>query len=771
MMPTYQLRKVAVLGAGVMGAQIAAHFANAGVKTILFDLPGSEEDPNSLVKQSIKSLIKHNPPPFVTKEIANSIQAANYEQHLSLLSECDFILEAISERLDWKQSLYEKVAPHLSSQAILATNTSGLSIQALAESLPDQNIRERFLGVHFFNPPRYMRLVELIPHKGTNSNLIEKFGNYLISTLGKSVIVAKDTPNFIGNRIGVFSLLSILHHAEAYKIPPDIVDALTGTLIGRPKSATYRTMDVVGLDTMGHVVQNLQENLGDDPWHTHFKIPDWINTLIEKGALGQKTKGGVYKKVGKEIHVIDTKQGNYRLAQTKLSPEVQALFKAQTPAERVLAWRESALAEGQFLWACFRDLFHYCAYQAETIAYRIQDIDFALRWGYGWQQGPFEFWQAAGIEKVEQWINKDIAAAKSLADVPCESDFSLKQLPHTFQALTKQHYPQIWGDVECDEGKTCFENQDFRLWTLDNEVAIASFKTKKNTINNTVLESLQEAVKVAEKDFNGLVLWQRHGHTFSYGANLKDMMSALEQEQLDDIATMIRLFHQTSMSLRFASVPVIAAVEGLTLGGGCELMLHSAKGVVALESYIGLVEAGVGLLPAGGGTKELARRAANGPGAGLLQRVQHGFETIAMAKLSGSAQEAQQNGLVRDSDVIVMNNLELLHTARHTAQAMYAANYRPPMPQTFPVAGKAGIANLQAMLVNMREGQFISEHDYLIGSTIAHVICGGEIESHSTVTEQYLLDLELEGFMQLLNTAKTQERIQYTLTKGKPLRN
>lgn len=787
-MSVYRFKKAAVLGAGVMGAQIAAHLANAGVPVLLFDLPAEGADKNAIVNKAIANLGKLSPTPLAVKSVAQQIVPANYDENLESLRDCDLIIEAIAERLDWKKALYAKILPFVAPSAVLASNTSGLSINALAEVL-DESLHHRFCGLHFFNPPRYMHLVELIPCAKTDTAVLTALETFLTSTLGKGVVYAKDTPNFIGNRIGVFSILSILHHTAQFKMGFDEVDALTGPLIGRPKSATYRTCDVVGLDTMAHVIKTMADTLPADPWHAYFKTPEFLQRLIDAKALGQKTGAGIFKKVGKDIHVLDLAAGDYRPSAAQVAPEVLAILKDKNPQSKFKALRESAHPQARFLWACFRDLFHYCAFHLGDIAASARELDFAIRWGYGWQMGPLETWQAADWKQIAAWIAEDIAAGQAMSTAALPAwvdaiagvhgpDGSYSAAEGRFLSRSanpvyaRQRFPDPLLGERFAPGETAYEDDSVRLWHDGDGIGVLSFKSKMNTIGDGVLAGVQKAIDIAEQQFQGLVIWQTK-EPFSAGADLAGALASLQEGRIDDFRAMIAQFQATSQRIKYAQIPVVAAVRGMALGGGCEFQMHAARSVFALESYIGLVEVGVGLLPAGGGLKEIAVRVGmNPPNGDVHAGLKPYFEAVAMAKVSGSALEAKELKLARESDVVVFNAYELLHVAKAQARAMAESAYRPPMPpKAVPVAGRVGIATFKMMLVNMQAGGFISEHDMEIATRIATVLCGGDVDRGTLVDEDWLLALEREHFVALAQMPKTQERIAHMLKTGKPLRN
>ncbi|GAB1424077.1 3-hydroxyacyl-CoA dehydrogenase/enoyl-CoA hydratase family protein [Thauera terpenica] len=788
------IRKVAVLGAGVMGAQIAAHCANADVPVILFDLPAPEGEPNGIANKALAGIGKLDPAPFASRERAQYIETANYEADLARLGECELVIEAIAEKMEWKLDLYARVAPFLKPGAVFASNTSGLSITALAAGMPVER-RSRFCGIHFFNPPRYMPLVELIPTADTDAAMLDALEAWLTTRLGKSIVRARDTPNFVANRVGVFSILAVLHHTARLGLSFDEVDLLTGPRIGRPKSATFRTADVVGLDTLAHVIDTMQATLADDPWHAYFKSPAWLQGLIGKGALGQKTKAGIYRKQGKQIQVLDLALQDYRDSGGEVFPDVEDILKLKSPVEKFAQLAAHPHPQAQFLWSMFRDVFHYCAVHLGAIADTARDVDLAMRWGFAWAQGPFEAWQGAGWAAVAGMIREDVEHGRAMSDVPLpdwvfERDgvhspagsFSAAEKllkPRTDLAVyERQLYPdRVLGEAPLERGETLWENAGVRLWRRadqDARIGIVSITSKMHAIGDEVMDGMLEAIARAEIDLDGLVIWQPA--PFAVGANLQQVGAACRAGDFDLLDKMVAKFQRTSMAIKHAQVPVVAAVQGMALGGGCEFAMHAAHRVLALESYMGLVEAGVGLIPAGGGSKEfalqahaMAQRAAGGD---VFPYIQNAFQTIAMATASKSALEAVQLGFASAADDIVLNANELLYVAIRRARALAESAWRPPMLNpALTVAGRNGIATCEMMLVNMAEGGFISAHDYRVAKAAATALCGGEVDSGRRVGEQWVLDVERAQFLELLKSEKTQQRIAHMLDTGKPLRN
>ncbi len=797
----FHIRKVAVCGAGVMGAQIAAHCVNAGVPVVLFDLAAQEGDKSGIAKRAIAQLKKLNPAPLGVPELADLIQPANYDDHLHWLSECDLVIEAIAERMDWKTDLYHRLAPAIKPQAIIASNTSGLSITQLSQALPEA-LRPRFCGVHFFNPPRYMNLVELIPTIDTEPRLLDLLETFLVTGLGKGVVRARDTPNFIGNRIGVFGILSVFAQADKFGLSYDLVDELTGTRLGRAKSGTYRTADVVGLDTLAHVIRTMQEQLPNDPFHAHFGVPPVLAGLIEQGALGQKAGAGFYRKQGKAILRLDPAKKDYVPADASIDPAVAEILAQRDPAKKLKALHDSDHPQAQFLWAVLRDSFHYSAVHLADIAGTARQLDLAMKWGFGHAQGPFEIWQAAGWHDVANWITKDINAGKTLSNTPLPEwatrgpvweakgvhtqagSWNPREKRYegrsTLPVYERQvGAPRLVGEPASLEPVVVHEDDAVRCWTLPapqpQDVLIVSFKTKMHTLSPGVVRGIVHAVDLAEASFKALVIGQLDD-PFSAGADLKAMLPAFEQGGAQAVEPIELEMQDMVQRLRYAQVPVVAALAGMALGGGCELSVHCAKRVAHFETYIGLVEAGIGLVPGAGGLTYCARRAAeqqaqDAPDAPLLAFVKKFALSVATAQVSKSALDARKIGYLLQSDTIVMNRHELLHVALREALALAESGWRAPLPALFPVAGRDGAATLEAQLVNMKVGGFISDYDFTVAKKAAQVICGGDVDPGSLVDEAWMLRQERKAFLHLLVQPKTQERIAGLLKTGKPVRN
>ena len=801
-MSKFMVRKVAVLGAGVMGAQIAAHLVNAKVDVMLYDLPAKDDGPKSgIAIKAIEGLRKLNPAPLGHPDLAAWIKPANYDDDLEALLGCELIIEAIAERMDWKHDLYRKVAPYVAGNAIFASNTSGLSIAKLAEGF-EGAVRERFCGVHFFNPPRYMHLVELIATPATCPEIIDDLETFLTSVLGKGCVRAKDTPNFIANRVGTFGMLATICEAEKFGLSYDVVDDLTGAKMGRAKSGTFRTADIVGIDTLAHVIATMEKTLGDDPFAAVYATPAVIKGLVDKGALGQKAGAGFYRKEGKNILRLDPANGEYVAAGGKADETVARILKIKDPGERLGKLRESTNPQAQFVWAIIRDSLHYAAVKLAEIADNARDLDHALRFGFGQKEGPFEIWQQAGWNQVAGWIAADIAAGKALANVPLpewvvsgvvaerggvhQGEGSYSPASNSFvgriqlPVYRRQVYrASILGeDLTAAQGNTLFEDDSIRLWTLAerglDDVVIASIRSKMHAIGPGVAAGLLKGLDLAESEYQGLVIWSPDD-PFSVGADLQAMLPLFMSGGAKAIGPEEKKLQDAMLRLRYAQVPTVAAVSGMALGGGCELAVHCARRVANIESYIGLVEVGVGLIPGGGGLAYGARRAAEeqtlAPDAGLLDFLKKYFMAAGMAQVSKSALEAQAMGYLLADDRIVFNRYELLYVALREAKAMFDAGYRPPRKVRFKVAGRSGAATIEAQLVNMREGGFISAHDYHLGRTIAEVMCGGDVEPGSLVDEQWIMMLEREAFTSLLTHPKTQERIMGMMQTGKPVRN
>ncbi|MCA8908297.1 MAG: 3-hydroxyacyl-CoA dehydrogenase/enoyl-CoA hydratase family protein [Rhodospirillaceae bacterium] len=787
------IRKAAVLGTGIMGPRIAAHLANANVPVVLFGMSEESGIPNADPVKALQGLKKQDPGAFVSRSRGSYVDTATYEDNLDVLEGCDLIIEAIIENWDAKEDLYKKIAPHIGPNAILASNTSGLSVNKMAELLPE-GLRKNFCGVHFFNPPRHMALVELTPCEQSDPAMLDNLESWMATRLGKSIVRAKDTQSFVANRIGLFSILAVMHHTKAMGLGLDEVDQLTGRLIGRPATATFRTSDMIGLDTLNTVMGVQYATLPDDPWREYFLAPDWFAGLIAKGALGLKTKGGIYRKAGKDITVLDLGTQDYRASGAKASDEVTAIFKIKDPVERFAKLRASDDKHAQFLWAYLRDLFHYAAYHLADIADNVRDVDYAMRWGWAWSAGPFETWQSAGWAALAAAIQEDIDAGKSMAKValpgwvtardgvyqggnaysPAENGLKGRS---SLPVYARQLFPDPIIGETVEQGETLHETGSIRLWRLpniDSDIAILSFKSKMHSLEKGVVDGIHEAVAMAEADFDGLVVW--HGAPFGVGANLAELLEFIKVDDWASVEAAVAHFQAATKALRYAQVPTVAAVEGMAFGGGAEVAMHCAHRVLALESMIGLVEAGVGLIPAGGGCKELVRRASESAMARTLkdpwEDIQKAFRSIIRGATSRGAVHAQEMNFASPCDTVRFNPREVIYVALKQARALADAGHTPPLPaRDIKVIGAQGRATLRMDLVNLRDGGFMSPHDYLVSDTAAMVLCGGDVDPGTLVDEDWLLTLERKSFVALAKTEPTQQRMAHMLQTGKPLRN
>jgi len=757
-------RSVGVLGAGTMGAQIAAHFANAGVRVVLLDVSADA------AREGLKRARALKPDPFFTAATASLISTGGFDADLSSLSGVDWIVEAVVERLDAKRELLARVDQVRRDDTIVSSNTSGIPIRAIAEGLSD-GFRRNFLGTHFFNPPRYLPLVEVIPTADTDRSALDRVSRFLDIRLGKGVVVAKDTPNFIGNRIGLYGVIQVLRALESGRFTIEEIDAITGPALGRPKSATFRTMDIAGLDVLGHVVRNLKTQLPASE-AAEFALPPIVEKLIERGAIGEKAGEGFYKRqkgpAGSEILTLDPSTLTYRAKQSARLGSLDAVKSIENPAERTKALFLAKDEVGEFLRSTLGPLLLYAARVAFDIAYSIDDVDRAMRWGFGWEAGPFEIWDAIGVREVVDALGvKDPPPAINTLMSCGRNTFRDGPLPPAGPGL------QILKSAK-ERNIVVKKNAGASLIDIGDGVLALEFHSKMNTVGGDTLEMIHTSVREAAANFAALVVGN-DAPNFSAGANLMLLLLEAQEGNFDDIDLMIRTFQSATQALRHAHVPVVTCPAGMTLGGGCEIALHADRVQAAAETYMGLVEVGVGLIPAAGGTKEMLARAVEhvpDARADLAPFVQRVFETIGFAKVSTSAANAAELGFLREADAITMNRERQIADAKAVALERAREGYKPLSPRTaIPVGGDNLLAALKlGVHLAWRAGR-LSDHDALLGRTLAWVLCGGSLPHQTTVSEQYLLDLEREAFLKLCGERKTLERIQHTLKTGKPLRN
>jgi 3-hydroxyacyl-CoA dehydrogenase len=787
------IKKAAVLGAGTMGAGIAAHLANAGIPTILLDIAPPDDpsaDRNQIVRSLFEAAKKLKPAPFMLAENAKLISLGNFTDDLEKLKDCDLVIEAVVENLEIKHKLFAEVEKFRKPGAVIATNTSGIPIDSIAEPFSD-DFKEHFVGIHFFNPPRYMKLVEVIPGSKTSGEIACKVSGFLDQRLGKGVVPAKDRPNFIANRIGVFGMMATIHEMIAMGFTPTEVDQMTGKAIGHAKSATFRTSDLVGLDVTAHVTNNLYPAVPDDEDRDVFKLPELIQTLLEKKLLGDKTGGGFFKKgkdaEGKRIILeLDLNTFEYKPQEKTKFPSLDAAKQIEDTAKRVkqLVWGEDRV--GEFLWKTHSRVSRYAANRIPEIADTIVEIDNAIKWGFGWEIGVFEAWDAIGVAESVERMRKDgqpvPANVEAMLASGATSFYKHENGEHFFYDLVNGGYKPvparpgvlILKDVK-DRTGVIKTNPGASLIDLGDGVACLEFHSKMNSIGGDTVAMMNFAIDEVEKNFEGLVVGNQGGN-FSAGANIMMLLLAAQEEEWDDINMMVRALQNAVMRLRYSAKPVVTAPYGLTLGGGCEIAMHGNKVRAAGETYIGLVEVGVGVIPAGCGTKEMTMRAMDAwkkvPDADPLTFLKKTFETIGMGKVATSAQEAKAFGYLRDSDAISMNGDRLIQDAKQEVLNLAAAGYVQPVErEDIPVFGEAVESAMKLALHMMKRGGFISDHDELIGRKLAHIMAGGTINHKTEVSERYLLDLEREAFVSLCGERKTQERIAAMLKTGKPLRN
>ncbi len=762
----HQIRSVGVLGAGVMGTQIAAHAANAGLPVLLLDLD------EATARDGLARARKLKPDPFFTRDAAGLIATGGFDTHLDRLADCDWIVEAVVERLDVKRALLARVEQHRADDAVVTSNTSGIPIASIAEGRGDA-FRRHWLGTHFFNPPRYLPLLEVIPTADTDPAVVDAMTRFGDRVLGKGVVVAKDTPNFIGNRIGLYGVLRIFDQLDSYTI--EEIDAITGPAIGRPKSATFRTMDIAGLDVTAHVAANLAGQLTDDGERAAFLLPPVVTNLVERGWIGAKVGRGFYRKQSKAeggaILTLDPAAMEYRERRAPRLASLDAAASIESAGERVRSLFNGRDRVGDFLRATLAPTLVYAARVAPDIAHSIDDIDRAMRWGFGWDLGPFELWDAIGIDAVLEAAGASddpppLVAARRAAATSAGTRFRDGRLPPAAPGL------QILGSAKA-ERTPVRENPGASLIDLGDGVLAIEFHSKMNTLGGDTLAMLTAGIGEAEKNFEALVIGN-DAPAFSAGANLMLALLEAQEENWDELDLMIRTFQSTVVSLRYAAVPVVAAPAGLTLGGGCEITLHSDRVQAAAETYMGQVEVGAGLIPAAGGTKELLVRFTGlvPPRGDVLPQVQRAFELIGFGTVSTSAADARRLGLLRETDGISMNRERLMADAKRVALDLAGGGYHPPpLLADIPVGGAGVRAALDlGVHIAWRAGR-ISDYDAHIGRLLARILGGGDLPHATTVTEQHLLDLEREAFLSLLGERKTQERMAHILKTGKPLRN
>jgi 3-hydroxyacyl-CoA dehydrogenase len=793
-----QINRVAVLGAGVMGATIAAHLANAGLEVLLLDVVPKElekqeeaggltlESPevrNRIARNGLIGLIKMKPAPLYLMEYATQIEVGNFEDDLDRLNGCDWVIEVVVEYMPIKLEMLEKIAPYLAKGAVLSTNTSGLSVNEMAKVLPPE-VRRNFFATHFFNPPRYMRLMEIVPCEETDPEVMQAMADFIAARLGKGIVLSKDTTNFIANRIGTYAIYKGIQHMMELGMTVEEVDAVAGPATARPKSAAFRTADLVGLDTLAHVGMNSYDLLPGDEERGVFVPPDFMKKMLDRGLLGNKTGQGFYKKETvdgrKQIYYFDYATGEYQpLAKPKF-PSVQMVKQVDDPRQKVKMVVGAADKGAAFAWRSIRDTLIYACNRIPEIADDIVNVDNAMRWGFNWELGPFEMFDAIGVQSfIKRAENDGVQVPDRLRSVESFYRYGEDGTKEYYDLLKKAYAkaPVKEGQIQLEilkkAGRTVEKNAGCSIIDLGDGVFGFEFHSKMNAISGDILAMTHKAVKRAENEGVGLVIGNQ-GANFSVGANLMLMAVALAEGAYDDINMLLRAFQKATMAVKYAKVPVVAAPFGMTLGGGAEFCLHADAINASAETYMGLVEIGVGLLPGGGGTKEMSLRAielAKAYNADVQPFIMKNFQQIAMAKVSMGAAELFDMGYMRNGDSITMDMDKLLGDAKQKVLAL-AVNYRPKIPvENLPAPGRGVAAAIKSQLWNMQQGRFITEYEAEMGTIIARVMCGGDVNPGTLISEEYLLQLERESFMRLCGNKQTAERIQHMLKTGKPLRN
>lgn len=792
------IKKVAVVGSGIMGSGIACHFANIGLEVLLLDIvPNAlteiEEKKgltleskvvrNRVVNDHLANALKSNPSPIYSQKFASRITTGNTTDDMSKIATCDWIIEVVVERLDIKKLVFEQIDKFRKPGTLVTSNTSGIPIKFMSEGRSD-DFQAHFCGTHFFNPARYLKLFEIIPGPKTSHEVLDFLFEYGSKFLGKTSVIAKDTPAFIGNRIGIFGIQSLFHQVAAMGLTIEEVDKLTGPVIGRPKSATFRTVDVVGLDTLVHVANGIYDNCPNDEAHELFKLPDFINKMMENKWLGSKTGQGFYKKEGKDILSLDLDTLEYRAAKKASFATLELTKTIEKPIDRFKVLVKGKDKAGDFYRKNFSAMFAYCSNRVPEITEEFYKIDDAMKAGFGWENGPFEIWDAIGVEKAIAMMEaegyKPAAWVTDMLISGNKSFYSVKNGKTCFYNISSKSQDEKPGQdafIILDnirESHKVWGNSDASVIDLGDGILNLEFHSKMNTIGGGVLTAINKAIDLAEKDYKGLVIGNQ-GTNFSVGANIGMIFMMAVEQEYDELNMAIKMFQDTMMRVRYSSIPVIVAPHGMTLGGGCEMSMHADRVVAAAETYIGLVEFGVGVIPGGGGSKEMAVRASD-----LFRKndvelnvLQENFLTIGMAKVATSAYEAFDLGILqKGKDIVVVNKDRQIAVAKQVALQMADQGYTQPVRRTdIKVLGKQALGMFLVGTNQMVAGKYISEHDLKIANKLAYVMAGGDLSEPTLVSEQYLLDIEREAFLSLCTERKTLERIQFMLTKGKPLRN